>query len=104
MIGVDDSSFQLDDSLGPLRQPQIMSDQDQGRRGGGPRRDGAGGQESRGEPGNKSARDGGKPRGKGPKKGGKPQHSGPKTYTARPEKKADPDSPFAVLAALKDKK
>ncbi|WP_247740228.1 MULTISPECIES: helicase-related protein [unclassified Paracoccus (in: a-proteobacteria)] len=76
----------------------------QGRRGGGPRRDGAGGQESRGEPGNKSARDGGKPRGKGPKKGGKPQHSGPKTYTARPEKKADPDSPFAVLAALKDKK
>jgi ATP-dependent RNA helicase SUPV3L1/SUV3 len=50
-------------------------------------------------------RDGGKPRGKGgPKKGGKPAHQGPKTFSSRPEKKADPDSPFAVLAALKDRK
>ncbi|WP_232844961.1 helicase-related protein [Paracoccus onubensis] len=48
-------------------------------------------------------REGGKPRGKGAsRKGGKPQ--GPKTFTSRPEKKADPDSPFAVLAVLKDKK
>ena len=38
----------------------------------------------------------------GPKKGA-PKPQAPKTYTARPEKKADPDSPFAVLAALKDK-
>ncbi|WCR05246.1 helicase-related protein [Paracoccus saliphilus] len=66
----------------------------QGRRG--PRKEG------RAE-GGKPGREGGKPRGKGgPKKGGKPQ--GPKTFHSRPEKKADPDSPFAVLAALKDKK
>ncbi|MCK0070036.1 helicase-related protein [Kordiimonas laminariae] len=53
-------------------------------------------------------RDGGKPQGKGrgPKgkgKGGKP--SGPRTHSARPpkrEKQADPDSPFAALAGLKD--
>ncbi|WP_299838228.1 helicase-related protein [uncultured Paracoccus sp.] len=38
------------------------------------------------------------------KKGGKPSGSqSPKTYQSRPEKKADPDSPFAVLAALKGK-
>ncbi|NVJ70640.1 MAG: hypothetical protein HWE08_09825 [Alphaproteobacteria bacterium] len=47
---------------------------------------------------------GGKPQGKGPRKGkGKPQ--GPRTHTARPpkrEKKADPDSPFAALAGLKE--
>ncbi|WP_230312534.1 helicase-related protein [Paracoccus lichenicola] len=50
--------------------------------------------------------DGGKPRGKdGFKKGGgKPQHNKPATFSSRPEKKADPDSPFAILAALKDKK
>ncbi|MBK4215624.1 disulfide oxidoreductase [Paracoccus caeni] len=49
---------------------------------------------------------GGKPRGKGgPKKGGKPQQShSPKTFSSRPEKKADPDSPFAILATLKDRK
>ncbi|MFN3277595.1 MAG: helicase-related protein [Paracoccus hibiscisoli] len=48
----------------------------------------------------------GKPGGKfgGPKKpGGKPAHQGPKTFSSRPEKKADPDSPFAILAQLKDK-
>ena len=81
------------------RRPQ--GGEGQGRRGG-PRKDAAA-RENRGE-GGKGGRDGGKPRGKGgPKKGGKPQ-SGPKTYSARPEKKADPDSPFAILAALKDKK
>ena len=57
---------------------------------------------------------GGKPFGKGERgersergdrpggKGGKGDH-GPKTYSARPEKKADPDSPFAILATLKDR-
>ena len=50
--------------------------------------------------------DGGKPRGKDnfKKGGGKPQHNKPATFSSRPEKKADPDSPFAILAALKDKK
>jgi ATP-dependent RNA helicase SUPV3L1/SUV3 len=67
--------------------------------------------------------EGGRPRGKKPRggkpegkpgdrargKGGKPQggkrEQGPRTYTARPERpaKVDPDNPFAVLAALKDK-
>ncbi|MDP5307987.1 helicase-related protein [Paracoccus spongiarum] len=53
--------------------------------------------------------DGGKPRGKGGpkkgnfKKGDRPQGSTPRTFSSRPEKKADPDSPFAILAALKDK-
>ncbi|WP_431356739.1 helicase-related protein [Paracoccus marinaquae] len=96
------------------RRPQGEG-QGQGRRG--PRREGAA-QEGRaegGKPGREARereggreggkpRDGGKPRGKGgPKKGGKPQQV-PKTFSSRPEKKADPDSPFAVLAALKDKK
>ena len=37
---------------------------------------------------------------------GKPRHEGPKTFEARPprpEKKVDPDSPFAILASLKNK-
>jgi ATP-dependent RNA helicase SUPV3L1/SUV3 len=45
-------------------------------------------------------------RGKGPGgKGGRDRQEGPRTFTARPEKpaKVDPDNPFAVLAALKDK-
>jgi ATP-dependent RNA helicase SUPV3L1/SUV3 len=52
---------------------------------------------------------GGKQRGKGGKgpggKGGRDRQEGPRTFTARPEKpaKVDPDNPFAVLAALKDK-
>lgn len=76
------------------RRPQADG---QGRRG--PRKEG-GQREARSDGGKPQ---GGKPRGKGgPKKGGKPQ--GPKTFQSRPEKKADPDSPFAVLAALKDKK
>ncbi|MEJ6389535.1 helicase-related protein [Gymnodinialimonas ulvae] len=43
---------------------------------------------------------GGKPKGKRP-----PRDDKPKTYSAKPEKsgKVDPDNPFAVLAALKDK-
>lgn len=63
-----------------------------------PRKDGPRNAKSEGD---KQKRDGGKPRGKG-KKGGNPQ--GPKSFHSRPEKKADPDSPFAVLAALKNKK
>ncbi|MDF1621061.1 helicase-related protein [Pseudothioclava nitratireducens] len=51
---------------------------------------------------------GGKPRGKPAKgKGGKPHNEGPRAFEARPprkEKPIDPDNPFAVLAALKDKK
>ncbi len=45
----------------------------------------------------------GKPKGKG-KPQGKPE--GTKTYSARPprQEKIDPDNPFAVLAALKDRK
>jgi ATP-dependent RNA helicase SUPV3L1/SUV3 len=45
------------------------------------------------------------PREKFAGKGGDKRHEGPKTFEARPqrEKKADPDSPFAVLAALKGK-
>jgi ATP-dependent RNA helicase SUPV3L1/SUV3 len=80
------------------------------RGGGGPRRgDGQAGRPER----SKSARPGkpgGKPHGKGKGKGGKPpeggRKDGPRTYSARPDrpgKKVDPDSPFAVLAALKDK-
>lgn len=79
---------------------------------GGGRREGDGGgrREDRGEkPGGKF---GGKPRREdgghqgGPRKGGKPQHNKPQTFSSRPEreKKADPDSPFAILAALKDRK
>ena len=49
---------------------------------------------------------GGRPRGKF--QGGKPRHNeGAKKFSARPprqEKAIDPDNPFAVLAALKDKK
>lgn len=57
----------------------------------------------------KPGREGGKPRGKGPRRDGakKPPQHGPKTFTSRPErfeKKIDPDSPFAILASLKDKK
>ncbi|MFG6080840.1 helicase-related protein [Paracoccus litorisediminis] len=45
----------------------------------------------------------GKPRHDGK---GKPRHEGPKSFEARPpkvEKKIDPDSPFAILASLKNK-
>jgi ATP-dependent RNA helicase SUPV3L1/SUV3 len=59
-----------------------------------------------GKPRGEKPKGGGKPRGKGGKRqGGKDRQDGPKTYSARPEKpaKVDPDNPFAVLAALKDK-
>lgn len=49
---------------------------------------------------------GGRPQGKGRgKPGGKGRSQGPRTHTARApkrEKQADPDSPFAALAGLKD--
>lgn len=86
----------------------------QGRRQGGqPRSDQHRGDGQRGDgrpdqPGERGARDGGKPRGKGgPKKGGKLGAQKPKTFSSRPERserKIDPDSPFAILATLKDKK
>ncbi|MCQ0971650.1 disulfide oxidoreductase [Paracoccus sp. TK19116] len=96
-------------------EPQAAGEQGEGRGGRRPRSDGAkggapGGQR-RGPKGAGGHHDGGRGEGGfkkgGPKKGNfrkgdKPQ--GTKTYSARPEKKADPDSPFAVLAALKDKK
>ncbi|RDW13674.1 hypothetical protein DIE28_06690 [Paracoccus thiocyanatus] len=78
----------------------------------GPRREREAGQENRrdGKPFEGKRRDDQRgergergPKGK-PK--GKPRHDGPKTFEARPpraEKKADPDSPFAILAALKNK-
>jgi ATP-dependent RNA helicase SUPV3L1/SUV3 len=59
-----------------------------------------------GERGDRGDRPRGKPKGKGGKPhGGKGQDDKPRTYTARPEKPAriDPDNPFAVLAALKDR-
>ncbi len=67
-----------------------------------PRRDEAGGGQRRdGPPKGKRGKPQGKP------KGGKrpPRDDKPKTYSAKPEKsgKVDPDNPFAVLAALKDK-
>ncbi|MCU4653645.1 helicase-related protein [Roseibacterium sp. SDUM158016] len=57
-----------------------------------------------GKPGGRRPRDG-KPGGKPKGKGGKPEGDKPRTYSARPEKpaKIDPDNPFAVLAALKDR-
>ena len=60
--------------------------------------------EDRGERGDKRPR-GGKPEGKGDR-GDRAPREGAKTYTARPpraEKPVDPDSPFAVLAALKNR-
>ncbi|TMV95013.1 hypothetical protein FGG78_02490 [Thioclava sp. BHET1] len=67
----------------------------------GPRRDGGNSDAPRGE------RKGGRPQGKKGKKGGKPEGGGTRNFEARPprkEKPIDPDNPFAVLAALKDKK
>lgn len=72
-----------------------------------PAKDAAPGDRPRGDaPQGERRRGQGKPGGKfegGKKGGGKPSHNAPKTFTSRPEKKADPDSPFAILAALKDK-
>ncbi|WP_031551897.1 helicase-related protein [Parvularcula oceani] len=57
----------------------------------------------KGRPGGKGEGQKGKPGGKGPRKG-KPPQKGPRTYSSGPQRKkaADPDSPFAVLAALKN--
>ncbi len=75
----------------------------------GRRRDG-GKPEFRGDRDKGDGKFGGKPKGKG-KFGGKPRHDdadkGARQFEARPprkEKPMDPDSPFAVLAALRDKK
>ncbi|RJL19117.1 helicase-related protein [Paracoccus siganidrum] len=77
-------------------------------RGDGQRGDGQRGDGRPDQPGERGARDGGQPRGKGgPTKGGKPGAQKPKTFSSRPERperKIDPDSPFAILATLKDKK
>lgn len=102
------------------RRPQAERPQGEGRRGGprrdkqpkegqqaeGARREGQRHDGPRGDAPQGERRDRqGKPGGKfgGPKKGGKPPHQGPKTFSSRPDKKADPDSPFAILASLKDK-
>ncbi|MFC3568683.1 helicase-related protein [Paracoccus simplex] len=81
----------------------------------GPRREREAGQEPRreGKPFEGKRRDenrgerGDRPdRGPKGKHKGKPRHDGPKSFEARPpraEKQADPDSPFAILAALKNK-
>lgn len=68
--------------------------------GGKPRGDRKGGKPNDGNRGKGGDRRGKSPRGN---RDGKP--SGPRTHTARPpkrEKKADPDSPFAALAGLKE--
>lgn len=74
-----------------------------GNRGGGkPRGAAAGG--PRGDRGDRPKGGKGKPKGKGGPKG--ERDKGPKTFEARPPKKekpVDPDNPFAVLAALKNK-
>lgn len=82
-----------------------------GRMSGGGRREGKSGGKSDGKSGgkpggNSDGKQGGKSFGKpGGRPGGKPQSgSAPRNYSARPEKKADPDSPFAILAQLKDRK
>ena len=100
--------------------------QGQGRRAGGgpghPRGERRASSEAVGEPGadrgdrprrEAGGNGGGKPAGggkAGARKGGKPGGAaqgggqGSRSFSARPEKKADPDSPFAILAQLKDKK
>lgn len=86
---------------------------------GGPREDGKPRGEARRRDENRADRQGGGdrqgqggerqdrgPKGKPRFDKGKPRHEGPKTFEARPprpEKKVDPDSPFAILASLKNK-
>ncbi|QXT40800.1 helicase-related protein [Gymnodinialimonas ceratoperidinii] len=84
--------------------PRRDGDHGKGRADGGQGKRADGGQGKGGKrPSGKGAP--GKHRGQG--KGGNrpPRDDKPKTYSARPEKskKVDPDNPFAVLAALKDK-
>ena len=65
------------------------------------------GDDSRGERPERGERSERGPKGKPRHDGkGKPRHDGPKNFEARPpraEKQADPDSPFAILASLKNK-
>ena len=71
----------------------------EGKRQDGKRHDG-----KRGEFGDRAERGERGPKGK--PKGKPPRHDGPKSFEARPpraEKKIDPDSPFAILASLKNK-
>ncbi len=88
------------------------------RQGGGPRReregqDGKPRFEGKRRDDNRGERQGGERQDRGPKGKprhdggkGKPRHDGPKSFEARPpkpEKQIDPDSPFAILASLKNK-
>lgn len=59
----------------------------------------------RGERGDRGPKKGGPPKGKGGKPEGK-REDRPRSYEARPprEDRIDPDNPFAVLAALRDRK
>ncbi len=72
----------------------------------GKRHDGKRRDDKRGEQGGERGERGERgPKGKFGNKG-KPRHDGPKSFEARPprpEKKMDPDSPFAILASLKNK-
>ncbi len=115
---------------GQNRRPQGQNQSGEGeqqQRPRGPRRNAQGGdaQGERGDRGERSQGQGGKPRhgggnrrrdedgeqggkGKGPRhaKGGNNRNEGAKSFSARPpraEKPMDPDSPFAILAALKNK-
>ena len=94
---------------GGNRRPQQTQGQEagQGRRQGGQPRGERAERRSGETGGDRATRDGGKPRGKGgPKKGPKGAPK-PKTFSSRPERperRIDPDSPFAILATLKDKK
>lgn len=75
-----------------------------GARGDAPKADGQKRSDNRGERGDRPDR--GPKGGNAKHKGKPPRHEGGKTFEARPprkEAKIDPDSPFAVLAALKNK-
>lgn len=95
---------------GAPREPRRGGDRPQGERrpGGKPeaKRDGApGGKRDGGFGGKSEGYSGGKPGGKHGKPAGKRDDS-PRSFEAHPPKKEryDPDSPFAILAALRDKK
>lgn len=91
---------------GPRRDGQSREGQardGQAREGGAPAGDRPRGDAPQGERRDRQGKPGGK-FGGGKKPGGKPAHQAPKTFSSRPEKKADPDSPFAILAQLKDKR
>ncbi|AGT08437.1 helicase-related protein [Paracoccus aminophilus] len=90
---------------GPRRGPQGdgQAQGERGERSGGKPRHAGGNNRRRDEDGEDGRNKGGKPR---HPKGGNKGHEGAKSFSARPpraEKPMDPDSPFAVLAALKNK-